>query len=297
MSQVSQKDQVQAASGYPPLSANGPGRTKVSSEPQMDTNKHKLLFTSCPFVVLRAPSWSQVSQKDQVQAASGYPPLSANGPGRTKVSSEPQMDTNKHKLLFTSCPFVVHESSCPFVDIFFLSLRGSPSWISFLPGLSVCGTPPRLPAEVEKHGKLRPSPVAILPFQPPAVGFHNPLGNGQAQARPATLARVKQVKKPAGRPPVPDRHRLSTGAGHPQTPQAAGRLLQLDHAAAHPGRTAAGHGDLPAWRRADLARTQGHAGRNRSEGHLRRLGHRSRSRRRPQDDRLSPPRSPVSTRL
>ena len=87
----------------------------------------------------------------------------------------------------------------------------------------------------------------------------------------------------------PDRHRLSTGAGHPQTPQAAGRLLQLDHAAAHPGRTAAGHGDLPAWGRADLARTQGHAGRNRSQGHLRRLGHRSRSRRGPQDDRLIPP--------
>ena len=65
-----------------------------------------------------------------------------------------------------------------------------------------------------------------------------------------------------GRPPVPDRHRLSTGAGHPQTPQAAGRGLQLDHAAAHPGRPAAGHGDLPAWGRADLARTQGHAGRN-----------------------------------
>ena len=32
--------------------------------------------------------------------------------------------------------------------------------------------------------------------------------------------------------------------------------------AAHPGRTAAGHGDLPAWGRADLARPQGHAGRN-----------------------------------
>ena len=64
-----------------------------------------------------------------------------------------------------------------------------------------------------------------------------------------------------GRPPVPDGHRLSTGAGHSQTPQAAGRGLQLDHAAAHPGRTAAGHGDLPAWGRADLARTQVHAGR------------------------------------
>ena len=100
-----------------------------------------------------------------------------------------------------------------------------------------------------------------------------------------------------GRPPVPDRHRLSTGAGHPQTPQAAGRLLQLDHATAHPGRPAAGHGDLQAWGRADLARTQGHAGRNRSEGHLRRPGHRSRSRRGPQDDRLIPPISPVSTRL
>ena len=67
-----------------------------------------------------------------------------------------------------------------------------------------------------------------------------------------------------------------------------GDALQLDHAAAHPGRTAAGHGDLPAWRRADLARPQGHPGRNRSEGHLRRPGCRSRSRRRPQDDRLTP---------
>ena len=60
-----------------------------------------------------------------------------------------------------------------------------------------------------------------------------------------------------GRPPVPDRHRLSTGAGHPQTPQAAGRGLQLDHAAAHPGRTAAGHGDLPASGPCTYARPRG----------------------------------------
>ena len=52
--------------------------------------------------------------------------------------------------------------------------------------------------------------------------------------------------KPAlGRPLVPDGHRLSTGAGHSQTPQAAGRPLQLDHAAAHSG-SSSGSGDLPA---------------------------------------------------
>ena len=36
---------------------------------------------------------------DQVQAASGFLPLSANRPGRTEMNSEPQMDTNEHKLL------------------------------------------------------------------------------------------------------------------------------------------------------------------------------------------------------
>ena len=58
----------------------------------------------------------------------------------------------------------------------------------------------------------------------------------------------------------PDGHRLSTGAGDPQTAQAAGRGLQLDHAAAHPGGAAAGDGDLPAGGRADLARAQGRPG-------------------------------------
>ena len=52
------------------------------------------------------------------------------------------------------------------------------------------------------------------------------------------------------------------------------------------------------FRRGDGRTLHVRSGRNRSEGHLRRLGHRSRSRRRPQDDRLTPPpRSPVSTRL
>ena len=54
-----------------------------------------------------------------------------------------------------------------------------------------------------------------------------------------------------GRPPVPDRHRLSTGAGHPQTPQAAGRLPVGPRCGAS-WKAAAGH------ERADLARTQGH---------------------------------------
>ena len=117
------------------------------------------------------------------------------------------------------------------------------------------------------------------------------------KSEPGSAPHLSSQAGALGRLPVPDGHRLSTGAGHSQTPQAAGRPLRLDHAAAHPGRTAAGYGDLQAWGRADLARPQGHAGRNRSEGHLRRLGHRSRSRRGPQDDRLTPPQSPASTRL
>ena len=44
---------------------------------------------------------------DQVQAASGFLPLSANRPGRTEMNSEPQMDTNEHKLLLKKEVFQV----------------------------------------------------------------------------------------------------------------------------------------------------------------------------------------------
>ncbi len=44
---------------------------------------------------------------DQVQAASGFLPLSANRPGRKEMNSEPQMDTNEHKLLLKKEVFQV----------------------------------------------------------------------------------------------------------------------------------------------------------------------------------------------
>ena len=59
----------------------------------------------------------------------------------------------------------------------------------------------------------------------------------------------------------------------------------------NPGRTAAGHGDLPAWGWADPARTQGHAGQTDQKAIYDALGS---SRRGPPSDS---PQSPVSTRL
>ena len=76
--------------------------------------------------------------------------------------------------------------------------------------------------------------------------------------------------------PVPDRHRPINWCRSPQTPQAAGRLLQLDHAAAHPSSGSRSSGVAMGGPCTD-ARPRGPG----SEGHLRRPG-------RP-DDRLIPP--------
>ena len=78
-------------------------------------------------------------------------------------------------------------------------------------------------------------------------------------------------------------------AAHPTTAARSRRARELEHRSTDPRRTTAHHRHLPTRRWAHLACTQSHPRRTAPAGHLRRPGHRPRTRSDPQDHRVKSP--------
>ena len=104
-----------------------------------------------------------------------------------------------------------------------------------------------------------------------------------------TAAHLPPQTHPSRRTSVHHRHRLPARTAHPTASARSRRARELEHRSTDPRRTTAHHRHLPTRRWAHFACTQSHPRRTAPAGHLRRPGHRPRTRSDPQDHRVKSP--------